>query len=94
MERPERKQGKTEAPALAGELLSLYGEIAEFNDCCVREAFCSLAAEEQSLNTSTIEGLKCLSYWMKQRGATVKVRLKDIHERAVTETQSDIGGVV
>lgn len=92
MDRAEKELNKTEGIKLADELLSLYDEITEFNDCCtfLCDAFCSLAAEEHALDTSTVEGLKCFSYWIKQRMETVKARLKDIQERAVAEARRAI----
>jgi hypothetical protein len=84
-----REHDKTERTELADELLHLYDEISEFNDCCafLCDAFCSLAAEERALDTSTIEGLKCFSYWIKQRVAEVKAQLKTVQERVFSDEE-------
>lgn len=68
-------------------LLDLYDEVTEFNDCCafLCDAFCSLATEEEALDASTVEGLKCFSYWVKQRMVALKTRLKEIQETAGAE---------
>jgi hypothetical protein len=74
---------------LATDLLHLYDEVAEFNDCCafLCDAFASLAAAEEGLDGSTAEGLRCLSDWMKQRMEYLKRQLKRIQEKASVQTQ-------
>jgi hypothetical protein len=73
--------------SLAEDLLDLYDEVAGFNDCCafICDAFCSLAAEEEALETSTIEGLKCMSYWIKQRIGKIKEDIKSTLEKVPTQ---------
>ena len=83
----EGKSIKPQASSVGDDLLNLYNEVTEFNDLCafLCDAFASLAAGEEALDTSTIEGLKCLSHWMKQRMAEVKRQIMEIQEKACSE---------
>jgi len=85
----EEESAQLKALSINHDLLNLYDEISAFNDCCafLCDAFASLAAEEEALDTSTIEGLKCLSHWMKQRMAEVKRQIKEIQEKFCSETK-------
>jgi hypothetical protein len=87
MDRGNEMGAPTEQQTLSNDLLDLYDELTDFNDCCafLWDAFSALAAEEDALDTSTIEGLRSLADWMKQRMNTVKTRLKGIQERAAAE---------
>ena len=80
----EKPAQSSQSSSVARELLNLYDNVSEFNDCCafLWDAFASLAAEEEALDTSTIEGLECLSHWMKQRMVEVKRQIKEIQEKA------------
>ena len=87
MVKQDGKSVETQGSALARDLQDLYDEMTEFNDCCafLCDAFCSLVAEEEALETSTEEGLTCLSYWLQQRITTMKARLKGMLERVPDE---------
>jgi hypothetical protein len=85
----ENREAKPDQPqeTIGAELTNLHNEFAEFNNRCtfLWDTFSALAAEENALDTSTIEGLRCLADWMKQRMAVVQGRLKEIQERFAEE---------
>lgn len=74
---------------LKTDLLHFYEEFVEFQDYCsfMCEAFASLAAEENYLDTSTAMGASRFCHWIKRRMHELKGDLKRIHEKAHTQNQ-------
>ncbi|MCG8434463.1 MAG: hypothetical protein MJA83_10565 [Gammaproteobacteria bacterium] len=77
-------QEKLEKTRLAVDLTRLYDEFQEFNADCAFfcDAAASLAAEENGLDESTVEGLRRQSYWMKQKMDAFELKLKRIQKKS------------
>lgn len=72
------------------DLLHFYDEFAEINDYCsfLCEAFASLATEDNYLDTNTAMGVSRFCHLIKCRMQELKGDLKQIHEKAYTQSQA------
>lgn len=76
--------------SLNTDLMHFYDNFAEFHDYCafMCDALASLATGDKPFDTSSALGASRYCHWLKYRVGILKEDLKEIHEKAYTQSQA------
>lgn len=73
--------------SISSELLDYYDQFSEFSDQCafLCDAYASIAANSETLDSHTARGLEHSTDWLKHRVGALKDSLKQIQEKVSAE---------
>ena len=77
-------QSMSQDAALTADLVQLFDEFVDFHDHCafMCDAFACLAADEDGLDPSTVEGVRRYTEWLKHRAHALKQEFRRIQEES------------
>ena len=77
-------QPKPQDATASADLVQLFDQFVDFHDHCafMCDAFACIAADEDGLDPSTVEGVRRYTEWLKRRAHGLKQDFRRIQERS------------